>query len=81
MERETSALGNGSTLMFFVYEHNVPKMPELTIPSFTLGEWEATCSKAERDGISYKYARVGPLVEETKLQDIQDGFRLLDGGE
>lgn len=40
-----------------------------------------TCHRAEKDDTSYKYVRVGPLTEETRLSDIQDGFRPLDGGE
>ncbi|KAG0710159.1 hypothetical protein GWK47_023371 [Chionoecetes opilio] len=37
LEGETRALGNGCALLFVIWEHNIPKVPELGQASFTLG--------------------------------------------
>lgn len=63
-----------------MWEHNLPKIPDLGMPVFQLGDWEVTCWRAERDAIEVKYVKVGPLDNETKLEEVLHGLRLLDGG-
>ncbi|KAG0705263.1 hypothetical protein GWK47_024529 [Chionoecetes opilio] len=64
-----------------IWEHNIPKVPELGQASFTLGEWEVTCRRAEREGPDYHYARVGPLDDSTAITEVRRDFRSFDGGE
>ena len=75
IEGETRSLGNGSALIVAVWEHNIPKIPDLEEPTFTLGEWEITCRRADRDCDDYKYARVGPLADDADIEEIRDGFK------
>lgn len=56
-------------------------MPDFSQPSFKLGEWEITCRRVERDDDRHQYAWVGPLADETKMDEIQETFRTLDGVE
>ncbi|KAG0716074.1 hypothetical protein GWK47_010489 [Chionoecetes opilio] len=81
LEGETRALGNGCALIVVFWEHNIPKVPELGQASFTLGEWEATCRRAEREGPDYLYARVGPLDDKTDIGEVRKDFRSFDGVE
>ncbi|KAG0711065.1 hypothetical protein GWK47_021449 [Chionoecetes opilio] len=81
LEGETCALGNGCALVVVIWEHNIPKVPELGQASFTLGEWEVTCRRAEREGPGYHYARVGPLDDLTDISEVRKDFRSFDGGE
>ncbi|KAG0711557.1 hypothetical protein GWK47_002259 [Chionoecetes opilio] len=81
LEGETRALGNGCALVVVIWEHNIPKVPELGQASFTLGEWEVTCRRAEREGPDYHYARVGPLDDSTDITEVRRDFRSFDGGE
>ncbi|KAG0720740.1 hypothetical protein GWK47_047876 [Chionoecetes opilio] len=81
LEGETRSLGNGSVLIVVVWEHNIPKVPDLGQASFTLGEWEVTCRRAECDGPDYQYARVGPLDDDTDLGEVRKAFRPFDGDE
>ena len=81
LEGETRSLGNGSALVVGVWEHNVPKVPELGASSFDLGEWSVTCRRADWKGESFTYARVGPLADDTTVEEVQEGFRAFDGGE
>lgn len=81
LEGETRPLGNGSTLVVAVWEHNLAKIPDLKAPTFTLGEWEVTCRRADRETENYNYARVGPLNDENTLDELWDTYRSLDGGE
>ena len=74
IEGETRSLGNGSALIVAVWEHNIPQIPNLKKPTFTLGKWEITCRRADRDGEDYKYARVEPL-DDTDIEEIRDGFK------
>ncbi|KAG0698253.1 hypothetical protein GWK47_026089 [Chionoecetes opilio] len=81
LEGETRALGNGCALVVVIWEHNIPKVPELGQASFTLGEWKVTCRRAEREGPDYHYARVGPLDDSTDITEVRRDFRSFDGGE
>ena len=81
IEGEIRSLGNGSALILAVWEHLLPKVPDLQRGTFHLGEWEVTCRRAERDCGDYQYARVGPLAAEADLVEVRDHFRTLDGGE
>ena len=81
LEGETRNLGNGTALIIAVHEHNVTKVPELSLPSFKLGEWEVTCRRAEKEGVSFQYGKVGPLDEESSLEEIKAALRTFDGGE
>ncbi|KAG0722516.1 hypothetical protein GWK47_005972 [Chionoecetes opilio] len=80
LEGETRALGNGSALIGVVWEHNIPKVPDLGKTTFTLGEWGVTCRRAERDVPDYLYARVGPLADVTVLDEVRKAFRWWRGG-
>lgn len=80
LDGETHALGNCSALIIVVYEHNCLKMPDLSEPSF-LAYWEVTCRRADKDTTAYSYNKVGLLGEDTNMEEIQEGFKTLDGGE
>lgn len=56
--------------------HNL-KVPELSKSSFTLGDWEVTCCRIEKDD-DYQSAKVGRLAEETTTEKVHTMFRLLD---
>ncbi|KAG0711328.1 hypothetical protein GWK47_020816 [Chionoecetes opilio] len=56
------------------------RVPELGQASFTLGEGEVTCRRAEREGPDYHYARVGPLDDSTDITLVRRDFRSFDGG-
>ncbi|MPC61120.1 hypothetical protein E2C01_055185 [Portunus trituberculatus] len=81
LEGETRSLGNGSSLIVAVWAHNLPKTPMLQTSSFTLGEWPVTCRRADRDSGTYHYAKVGPLADDTTLEEVRDGFCVLEGNE
>ena len=52
-------MGNDYALIVVIWEHSIPKVPELGQATLTLGEWEVTCRRAEREGSDYLYTRVG----------------------
>ncbi|XP_045126269.1 uncharacterized protein LOC123513263 [Portunus trituberculatus] len=81
IEGETRSLGNGSSLIVAVWAYTLPKVPMLQSPSFTLGEWPVTCRRADRESGTYHYAKVGPLADDTTLEEVRDGFRVLEGNE
>lgn len=81
LEGETRALGNGCALIIVIWEHNIPKVTELGQSTLTLGDWEVTCRRAERDDPDYNYARVGPLDDSTDIGEVRNNFRSFDGGE
>lgn len=79
LEGETRTLGDGATLVIAVWEHNLPKVPQLEKTTFSLGEWPVICRRADRDGDSYNYGKVGPMGEDTDLEEARNGFRVLEG--
>ena len=81
LEGETRSLGNGAALIIALYEHNIPKVPELSMPTLTLGEWKVTCRRADKDDNNYQYAKVGPLDEDADLNEIRAVLRTFGGGE
>ena len=81
LEGEIRPLGNGSALVVAVWEHNLPKTPDLMKSTFTLEEWEVTCRRADKEAEVYNYAKVGPLNDENTLDELWHDYRNLDGGE
>lgn len=67
-------MGNSTNLGVLNVQSQSPQGAGALHASSTLQEWEITCRSLRGD------AREGPLVKDTELQDIQEGFRLLDGG-
>lgn len=83
LEGETRSLGDGSALIISMWEDNIVKVPELqNSTTFKLGEWTVTSRRTDRNiNINYRYAKVGPLADDTDLDEIQGSLRPLDGGE
>ena len=79
LEGETRPLGNGSVLVVAVWKHNLPRTPDLMKPTFTLGEWEVICRRADKEAEVYNYAKVGPLNDENTLDELWHDYRSLDG--
>ncbi|MPC73632.1 hypothetical protein E2C01_067966 [Portunus trituberculatus] len=80
LEGETRSLGNGLSLIVVVWAHLL-KIPMLQSSSFTLGEWPVSCHRADQASGTYHYAKVGPLADDTTLEEVRDGFRVLEGNE
>ncbi|KAG0712491.1 hypothetical protein GWK47_018364 [Chionoecetes opilio] len=82
IEGETRSLGNSSALVVALWESVIPKVPILQDVTFTLGDWQVTCRRAERAGVLAQYGKVGPLTEEIKdLEEIRSTLRALDGSD
>lgn len=81
LDGETRSQGNGSPPIIVVYDHNLLNVPDFSQPTFKLGEWKVTCRRTERNDDRPQYARVVPLADETKMNEIQETFQTLDGGE
>ena len=79
MGEETRSLGNGSALIIAVWDHLLPKVPQLSSSTFDLGEWPVYCRRAERECGDFQYARVGPLGDDVALSEVMDKFRAFDG--
>ena len=60
--------GNRSALSVVVWKYNVPKMLELALSSFPLGDWTVTSHRAERDGMEHHYARLGLWMKKQTSQ-------------
>lgn len=78
LEGKTRSLGNGSVLVVVVWEQNLHKLPPLQESPVTLGEWQATGRRAEREGDKALYTKVGPMAENTNIDKIRSTLRSLD---
>lgn len=69
LEGELCSLRNDSSLVFQVLGYHNLKVPELSKSSFTLGDWEVTCCRTEKDD-DYQSTKVGQLAEETTTEKV-----------
>ena len=65
--------------MVALWESNVPKVPSLQEGIFTLGEWQVTCRRTDKEGVAAQYDKVGPPSENTDLEEVRRTLKALDG--
>ena len=53
-------------------------MPDLQQGTLTLGEWQVTCRCTDNEGATFQYSKVGPLAEDTELEEARQTLRTMD---
>ncbi|KAG0727657.1 hypothetical protein GWK47_034192 [Chionoecetes opilio] len=66
-------------LVVALWESAILKVPILQDNTFTLGEWQVTCRRAEREGSPAQYGKVGPLHAEMGLDEVRSLLKALNG--
>ena len=61
-----------------LWEHSIHKVPDLQKGTLTLGEWQVTCRHTDNEGVTFQYGRIGPLAEDTELEEICHTLKAMD---
>ncbi|XP_063858579.1 uncharacterized protein LOC135099879 [Scylla paramamosain] len=78
IEGDTRSLSNGSSLVISVWEHNILGVPDLLTGTFTLGDWQVTCRRTDDDGTTFTSGKIGPLADDTDLQEVCHAQKAMD---
>lgn len=82
MNREVQSFpGNWSALIVAVWGHTLPQIITLDRDTFELREWTLHYRMVERECGDFQNARIGPLAEETNLNEVRGDFRTFEDDE
>ena len=64
--------------MVALWEHNIHKVLDLQKGTLTLGKWQVTYRHTDNERVTFQYGRIGPLAEDTELEEVCHTIRAMD---